>query len=231
MRPIPVFIGYDGDAEPVAYHVCADTIIRNASVPVATIPLALNTLKRSYTETHKDGSNAFIYSRFLVPWLMDYYGTAIFMDGDMIVRGDVMELVRLHWLNNAPAVSVVKHDYKTKHAIKYLGARNEDYPRKNWSSVIVFNCAHEYNRCLTPDYVETHSGAHLHRFQWLDDHEIGALPESWNRLVIEQEVQPDDELLHYTLGTPCFSDYAQCPHADEWRDAAREAFKHKEPGL
>lgn len=230
MRPLPVYIGYDGDAEPVAYHVCADSVIRNASGPVAIIPLALNTLRAVYTEKHTDGSNAFIYSRFLVPYLQDFEGTAIFMDGDMIVRGDVHELAYLHARNGGVAASVVKHaPYETKQSVKYLGAKNANYPRKNWSSVIVWGCGHPSNRVLTPSNVEHMTGAQLHRFTWLSDSAIGDLPAAWNRLVTEQEVQPDDRLLHYTLGTPCFADYSRCPSAPEWHEACRQAFKHKEP--
>ena len=134
MKPIPIFIGYD-PREAIAYHVCANSIIRHSSVPVSLIPLALNNFK-DYTETHTDGSNQFIYSRFLVPYLMDYTGQAIFMDGDMIVRGDIAELWALRELDKD--VQVVKHDYKTKMKEKYLGSKNEDYPRKNWSSVMIF---------------------------------------------------------------------------------------------
>jgi len=230
VRALPVYIGYDGDAEPIAYHVCADSIIRNASGPVAIIPLALNTLRAVYTERHTDGSNAFIYSRFLVPFLQDFRGKAIFMDGDMLVRGDVYELAYHHARNGNPPVSVVQHEpYETKQPVKYLGARNQNYPRKNWSSVIVWECGAFPNLILMPQNVEQMTGAQLHRFTWLRDNEIGHLPASWNRLVTEQEVQPDDKLLHYTLGTPCFADYSQCPHADEWREAARLAMSHKEP--
>ena len=229
MSLLPVFIGYDGDAEPVAYHVCADSIIRNASVPIALIPLALNTLAEFYTERHTDGSNAFIYSRFLVPYLQNYEGVAIFLDGDMVVRGDVFDLKRLHYANGRPAVSVVQHaPYETKQARKYLGARNENYPRKNWSSVIVWDCSHEANRVLTPENIEHMTGAELHRFSWLEDRQIGKLPAEWNRLVIEQEITPDDELLHYTLGTPCFLDYSQGPGSGEWREAYRRAMSHRE---
>lgn len=229
MKALPVYIGYDGAAEPIAYHVCADSIIRNASGPVAIIPLALNTVSHFYTERHTDGSNAFIYSRFLVPFLQDFAGEAIFLDGDMIVRDDVYKLLQEHRYNVGAAVSVVKHNYKTKAPVKYLGAKNEDYPRKNWSSVIVWDCGHPSHRVLTPQNVETMTGAQLHRFTWLSDNAVGALPAEWNRLVIEQEVQADDKLLHYTLGTPCFSDYKHSPHSAEWRAAAQLAMSHKEP--
>ncbi len=90
---------------------------------------------KDYEETHKDGSNAFIYSRFLVPYLNNFKGIALFVDGDMTCRTDIAEI--LANFDNDEAVKVVKHNYTTKHPIKYLGAKNEDYPKKNWSSVMV----------------------------------------------------------------------------------------------
>ena len=212
MKPIPVFIGYD-PREAIAYHVCANSIIRNSSRPVAIVPLALN-LFQDYTETHTDGSNQFIYSRFLVPHLMDYTGQAIFIDGDMVVRGDIAELYDSIQLDHD--VAVVKHDYRTRMATKYLGSRNEDYPRKNWSSVIVWNCASFPNRRLTPDFVMKATGAELHRFTWLDDSRIGTLPPEWNWLPDEYGPNESAKLLHYTLGTPCFHEFATTPQADEW---------------
>ena len=84
MKPIPVFVGYD-PREAVAYHVCVNSIIRHASQPVAIVPVALN-LFQDYDETHTDGSNHFIYTRFLVPHLMDYHGWAIFIDDNRVAR-------------------------------------------------------------------------------------------------------------------------------------------------
>lgn len=209
---IPIFIGYD-PREAIAFHTCVNSIIRQASQPVQIMPLALN-LMQDYEEKHTDGSNHFIYSRFLVPHLMDYKGHAIFIDGDMIVRGDITEL----WNMRQPHldVQVVKHDYKTKMTEKYLGAKNEDYPRKNWSSVILWNCASFPNRKLTPEYVMKATGAQLHRFQHIDDSRIGELPIEWNWLPDEFGPNPDAKLLHYTLGTPCFHEFATTPMADEW---------------
>lgn len=212
MKPIPIFIGYD-PREAIAYHVCANSIIRQASKPVAIIPLALN-LFNDYTETHTDGSNHFIYSRFLVPHLMGYSGHAIFIDGDMIVRGDIVELWNL--ANPYMDVQVVKHDYKTKMPVKYLGAKNEDYPRKNWSSVILWNCNSWTNRRLTPEWIENATGAELHRFTWVPEDRIGELPKEWNWLPDEYGSNPDAKLLHYTLGTPCFHEFATTPQGDEW---------------
>jgi lipopolysaccharide biosynthesis glycosyltransferase len=212
MKPIPIFIGYD-PREAVAYHTCANSIIRQASQPVAIVPLALN-LFSDYTETHTDGSNQFIYSRFLVPHLMGYTGHAIFMDGDMIVRSDIVELWNLREFDKD--VQVVKHDYKTKMTEKYLGAKNEDYPRKNWSSVILWNCNSHPNRRLTPEFVQKATGAELHRFTWIEDSRVGQLPPEWNWLPDEYGPNLDAKLLHYTLGTPCFHEFATTPQGDEW---------------
>lgn len=212
MKPIPVFVGYD-PREAIAYHVCCNSIIRNATAPVAIVPVALN-LFSEYKETHTDGSNHFIYTRFLVPWLMGWSGRAIFIDGDMIVRGDIVELY-----NSMPLdmdVAVVKHDYQTRQTEKYMGAKNENYPRKNWSSVIVWNCNSYPNRKLTPEFVMKSSGAYLHRFSWLDDQRIHALPPEWNWLPDEYGANADAKLLHYTLGTPCFHEYADTPQNELW---------------
>jgi lipopolysaccharide biosynthesis glycosyltransferase len=145
---------------------------------------------------------------------MDYQGHAIFIDGDMIVRGDIVELWNL--ANPYMDVQVVKHDYKTKMPVKYLGAKNEDYPRKNWSSVILWNCSSWTNRRLTPDWIENATGAELHRFTWIPDERIGELPIEWNWLPDEYGANTNAKLLHYTLGTPCFHEFATTPQADEW---------------
>ncbi len=212
MESIPVFIGYDS-REAVAYHVCCQSIMEHASRPVSVHPV---------TGEQRDGSNAFIYARFLIPWRMGYRGHALFIDGDMIVRDDIAKLWNLR-TSSRTGVQVVKHDYKTKHPVKYLGNKNDDYPRKNWSSVMLWNCGYMPNRMLTPDMVEKASGEFLHRFQWLRDEEIGEIPAQWNRLVLEQEIVPEDKLLHYTIGTPCFSEYSDCDGAEEWHSTLARA--------
>jgi lipopolysaccharide biosynthesis glycosyltransferase len=209
---IRVFIGFD-PREAIAYHVCANSIIRHSSKPIAFTALALNNLQ-DYEEGHTDGSNQFIYSRFLVPHLMEYNGWAIFMDGDMLVRDDIEKLWALR--DDSKAVMVVKHDYQTKLTEKYLGSKNENYPRKNWSSVILWNCGHEANKAVTPEFVQNATGAQVHRFTWLTDDLIGELPNVWNWLPDEFGANPDAKLLHYTLGTPSFHDFATTPMGDEW---------------
>ena len=209
---ITVFIGYDPD-EAVAFHVCANSIIRHATQPINIVPLALNLLN-DYTETHQDGSNAFTYLRFLVPHLMRYQGHAIYIDGDMVVLDDITKLDQL--FSDTFAVQVVKHDYQTTQSIKYFGAKNENYPKKNWSSVILWNCAHEANQPLTPEYVQQNTGAHLHRFAWLSDRDIGELPLAWNWLPDELGQNNQARLLHYTLGIPCLNKSKTGLHTVEW---------------
>jgi lipopolysaccharide biosynthesis glycosyltransferase len=209
---IKLFVGFD-PREAVAYHTFCQSVLEKASQPVAFIPLVLQSLPL-YKETHGDGSNTFIYSRFLTPYLCGYDGWAIFADGDMICRADIAEL----WALRDPrkAVQVVQHDYTTKASTKYLGNKNQNYPRKNWSSVMLWNCEHPKHRVLTPEFLMGQTGAFLHRFSWLDDAEVGALPKEWNWLTTEYEDNYDAKLLHYTLGTPCFRDYRDAPMADEW---------------
>ena len=210
---IPIFIGYD-PREAIAYHVCTNSIIRHSSHPVSINPLALNILK-DYEEKHTDGSNHFIYSRFLVPHLMQYKGWAIFMDGDMLLRDDIEKLWALR--DESKAVMVVKHDYKTKMTEKYLGSKNEDYPCKNWSSVILWNCEHPANAVVTPEFIQNATGAQVHRFTWLTEDLVGELPLEWNWLDIEYHRNPAAKLVHYTLGTPCFHEFSdQGNFADEW---------------
>ena len=226
LETIPVYVGYDGQAEPVAYHVFCQSVISRASQPISFHPLALNMIK-GYRETHTDGSNAFIYSRFLVPYLEGYKGWAIFCDGDMICNADIAEL----WAMRDPykAVQVVKHDYKTKHPVKYLGAKNEDYPRKNWSSVMLINCSHFAWRTITPEFVQNATGSsYLHRFEFIADDRIGELPMEWNWLVEEYEHNDHAKLYHYTIGTPCFAEFSRCDHAGLWHKEHMKANNHKQ---
>jgi len=206
------FIGYD-EREIVAYHVCVNSLIQKSSEPLSISPLSLRNLQ-DYQELHLDGSNQFIYTRFLVPKLMNYQGWAIYVDGDMLFRSDVKGLI--DYFDESKAVICVKHNYKTSQKIKYLGSKNNDYPRKNWSSVIIWNCAHPKNRILTNEKVANSSGKFLHRFEWLEDNEIGELPIEWNWLVDEFGENTNANLIHWTLGTPCFKDYKNAPMNNEW---------------
>lgn len=219
MDLIRIFVGHD-PREAIAYDVFCHSVLARSSAPVSFTPLALNMLKDHYRETHTDGSNQFIYSRFLVPYMCNFAGWAIFVDGDMLCRDDIVKLWRQR--DCSKAVQVVKHNYKTKVSTKYLGAPNADYPRKNWSSVIIWNCGHPANSRLTPEALMNQTGAFLHRFQWLKEDEIGTLHPTWNWLVTEYEQDPHASLVHFTIGTPCFQEYRNCDYADEWYDELAE---------
>ena len=214
IEKINIVVGFD-QREAVAYHSFCQSIIEKSSLPIQFTPLAINTLK-GYQETHTDKSNDFIYSRFLTPYLSDFKGWAIFFDGDMICQADIKELWDLK--DESKALLVVKHDYQTKANIKYLGNKNENYPRKNWSSVILWNCAHPKHQILTPSFIANQTGRYLHRFSWLDDEDIGEVNREWNWLAIEYPENRNAKLIHYTLGTPCFKDYRDTDMADIWHN-------------
>lgn len=213
-----IFIGYD-PREASAYHTLCDSILRRTSAPVRIVPLFPNICGVG----QRDGSNTFTYSRFLVPHLMNYEGHALYMDSDMLCFADIAEVFALTSSRDELAVSCVKHDYETVAAKKYLGNKNENYPRKNWSSLMLFNCAHELCRYLTPKIVKEVPGAILHRFKWCTDEHIGALPKEWNHLVGEQPLSSAAKIAHFTLGTPCFPDYYRSDYAKEWRDEFAQA--------
>jgi lipopolysaccharide biosynthesis glycosyltransferase len=209
---IPIFVGYD-PRESLNFAVLANSLTRLASQPISIIPINLESMD-FYRETHTDGSTAFSYSRFLVPYMMEYNGWAIFMDCDMLARTDISKLWSL--CDSRYAIMCVQHDYQTSSPIKFLGNANRNYNRKNWSSVMLINCAHERNSVLTPAMVEQQTGQYLHQFKWLDDKLIGSLPAEWNWLADEYGANKDAKLIHYTLGSPCFEEYRNVPMADQW---------------
>lgn len=212
MTPLRIFIGYDS-REPIAYHVLAHSILRQASEPVTISPLVLPSLRWIYKrERGPLESTEFTLTRFLVPFLSGYQGVSLYMDCDMLVRGDVLGLFGTPYPRRA--VWVVKHDYTPKTSVKFLDQPQTAYPRKNWSSLMVFDNA--LCRALTPLYVNTATPAELHRFAWLKDEEIGELSKEDNWLVGEYPANPKARILHYTLGGPWWPETKGCDHADEW---------------
>ena len=208
-----IVVGFD-EREAVAYHTFTQSVIEKSSAPTRFLPLSKSSLS-TYEETHKDGSNDFIYSRFLVPYLMNFNGWAIYADGDMICLEDIKKLWDIR--NDKYAVQVVKHNYKTKITKKYWGNKNENYPRKNWSSLILWNCNHTSHKKLTPEFIQKQTGAFLHRFSWIKDEEIGELDKEWNWLAMEYEEKKDIKLIHYTIGTPCFKEYENSSLSKHWK--------------
>ena len=210
---IRVFVGYD-DREAVAFSVLSHSIHRHASVPVAIAPVRLSELEGVYKrERNPLQSTDFSFSRFLTPWLCDYQGWAIFMDCDMLVRDDFAKLWALR--DDRYAVQVVQHVHVPKEETKFLGAVQTKYQKKNWSSVMLMNCAK--CRALTPEYVNTATGLELHQFKWLsDDALIGSLPREWNHLVGYDAPNSNASIVHYTIGGPYFDEYRDCEYAGEW---------------
>ncbi len=225
-QPIPVFIGFD-PRERAATNVLIDSLYQRSSAPLAITPIVTPQLEAQglfWRQRDPNQSTAFSFTRFLVPHLMGYHGWAIFMDCDMLCRGDIADLWSLRDENYA--VLCVQHQHNPGEMVKFLGEPQTVYPRKNWSSLMLLNCA----RCtaLTPDYVNRASGLELHRFHWLaGDQEIGALPERWNHLVAVQDPIKAKEatLLHWTLGGPWFRDQRGMggPLAAEWFGARDDA--------
>ena len=210
---IRVFIGYD-DNESVAYHVLSHSILRHASQPVAITPVAKRHMQGFYSrERSTIESTDFSFTRFLVPHLSGYTGWSVFMDCDTLLTTDIAELFALR--DEQFAVMCVKHDYVARDDIKFLGATQTKYEKKNWSSVMLFN--NEQCQALTPQVVANETGLFLHQFKWLaDESQIGALPPTWNYLVGEMTMPETPKLIHFTLGGPYFASYRECEHADLW---------------
>ncbi len=207
---LAVYLGWDS-REPLAFAVAAHSIVRRASGPVTIIPLVRGHFHDIYTRP-PIGTTEFALTRFLCPHLSGFEGFSIFMDSDVLVQCDVYELLTMAESSDN-AVWCVQHDYEPTLGPKATGIQTA-YPRKNWSSVMVFN-----NACcglLTPYYVNTATPADLHRFKWTSDDAIGALPLTYNWLVGEYEPNPDAKILHYTLGSPCFKEYEHCDQSDLW---------------
>ena len=217
MRPLNVFIGWD-PAETIAYHVLCNSIMRHASGPVSITPLVQASLRQAglYTrERGKTESTEFSLTRFLVPYLSGYGDYSIFLDCDMLCQGDIYELVKIAKADELRAVWCAKHSYTPSSTLKMQAQTQTVYPRKNWSSVMVFR--NKFCDKLTPAYVNTASGLDLHRMAWAGvDQNIGELPLDWNHLVGEYAPNADAKLLHYTIGGPWFWDYRNTEHCDLW---------------
>lgn len=196
---IRIFAGYDPN-EAAGYHTFCHSVITRSSKPVSITPIAKNTFPWWKREGENNGATEFSFSRFLVPYLCGYRGHAIFMDGaDMLCVGDIAELWAMR--DHSKAVQVVQHpEYETK-AVKMWDQPNRQYPKKNWSSVMLMNCEFHHSFMLTPENVARKPGSWLHQFEWTTDNRIGALPAEWNALVGHQETY-DAKILHYTNGLP-----------------------------
>ncbi len=212
---IRVFLGYDS-REAVAFHVASHSIHCRSSQPVSVAPIMLSQLRGIFNRgKHELQSTEFSFSRFLVPYLSDYQGWSLFMDGDVLCLDDIAKLWELR--DERYSVQVVKHEHVPTEKTKFLGEKQTVYEKKNWSSVVLFQ--NEKCRSLTPEYVNTASGLELHRFHWLgNDDLIGEIPHRWNHLVDYDPTIPINDVsnLHFTSGGPYFEAYRNCSYAAEW---------------
>jgi len=213
-----VFIGYD-PREDIAYQVCKHSIqFRNPNVEVRSLKQTELRNAGWYTRpVDKLATTEFTFTRFLIPELCNFEGWAVFMDCDIILTTDIKEL--FDQADDRYAVMCVKHDYKVKEGYKMDGQKQTVYPRKNWSSVMLFNCGHPSNQELNMDLVNSPeiNGSYLHQFRWLKDEEIGALDHTWNYLAGVYNDIEQPKLIHYTEGGPWFENYRNCEFHNEWK--------------
>ena len=213
-----VFIGYTS-YQDVVYQVSKHSIERHSRdiKCFSIVQSALRELGVYTRASDQNGSTEFSITRFLTPWLAGYKGWVLFCDNDTLALTDMNKL--FDQADDKYAVMCVKHDHKPSGEIKLDGQKQTQYPRKNWSSVVLWNCSHPKNQFITPELVNEVSPLFLHRFMWLEDHEIGEFSHEWNWLV-DWYKEPKDgnpKFLHYTEGGPYFDNYQDCGYAELWR--------------
>lgn len=213
-----IFIGYTSYQDSV-YQV-ARSSIEHRSAEVVCRPIIQKALRDLGIYTRPSNpleTTEFSITRFLTPWLGGYRGWALFMDNDMVVLDDIGKLFAL--ADDRYAVMCAKHDYTPSNIVKLDNKPQTLYPRKNWSSVILWNLDHPKNHLLTPELVNEATGLYLHRFMWLDDDDIGELPIEWNWLVgwHPEQRDPLPKLVHYTEGGPYLRGSQDCAYADLWK--------------
>lgn len=191
-EPLRIFIGYD-PRQPLAFQVLADSIWSHSSLPVAITRLQLNQLPMKRT-----GLTEFTYSRYLVPYLCNYEGEAVFMDADMLCLADIAEL---YWMchNRFDSVSVVQNKL-----------------RFEWPSLMFFNNSH--CKGLTLDVIEK---GQPQGFEWATS--VGAIPPEWNHLIGYDAPRKDVKIVHFTQGIPCFEETKDSEYAAEWTDVLKHA--------
>lgn len=215
MEKFKIFIGYDS-RQDTAYEVCKYSLELNSSIELDIIPIKQKNLREQkiyYREVDILASTEFSITRFLVPFLCDFKGPALFCDCDFLFTIDIKNLIDLY--DPKYAVQVVQHEYEPDNQIKMEHIVQTTYNRKNWSSLILYNCGHEANSKLTIDTVNQSDSLYLHQFKWLTDNEVGKLDHRWNHLVGVYD-NTDFFALHFTNGGPWLENYKDCQYAKIW---------------
>ena len=233
-EPLKIFVGWDS-REDIAFQVCKQSILDHASVPVKIIPLKQDELrKKDIYNRPLDAmaSTEFTFTRFLVPYLSGFTGWSLFIDCDFVFLDDVKKL--FDQADKKYAIMCAQHDYTPKEGTKMDGKVQHQYPRKNWSSMMLINCSSYTNGVLGKELINDtlKTGAYFHRFSWVPDAEIGELSHEWNWLVgwYQEPKDGKPKALHYTEGGPWFKEYENCEYALEWYKAKNNylsyAYKH-----
>ena len=232
-----VYVGFSPE-ELIAATIAEDSIRRTAKLPdgktLKIRRLSRQTLGDAYRRTtivkgiHRRWdvlsgapmTTDHAIARFFIPWLCDYQGFALFVDGDILCRDDIDVVFSIAGLNPTKAVWCVQHPPLLREGRKKDDELQQAYARKNWSSVMLFNCGHPANQALTLEMLNTLPGRDLHRFCWLQDDDIGWLPARWNVLVNVSPAIEHPAIVHFTEGVPTLPGHESDPYADEWFDAA-----------
>lgn len=213
-----IFVGYDS-REDIAWQVVRHSLLRHASEEIQVIPIRQNVLRELGLYTRPEdptSSTEFSLTRFLTPYLAAEEGWVLFCDCDFLFTTNVCSLFAD--LDPTKALYCVQHDYIPSHNIKMDGKQQTSYPRKNWSSFMVFNCSHPDVKALTPSVVNSATPAFLHRFAWISDQDaIGSLPLDWNFLEGEYpRPEATPRVIHFTNGGPWFENWQNVDFADLW---------------
>lgn len=234
-----IVIGYDSP-HPGAFAVARHSMRRRMTYAIPIIGLELGAMQRQKLYTRAvdrtlDGklwdpiseapmATEFAISRFLAPFLANWGGWVVFTDCDVLATTDMGRLFDL--LDDRFALMCVHLDFRTEGGVKMDGQAQlaeidpraaGRYTRKCWSSVMAFNCEHQANRALTLQLINSVPGRDLHRFCWLPDSAIGALPAEWNWIEGVTDPQISPALIHYTHGGPWLENCQGVAHAAEWR--------------
>ncbi len=219
-----IFIGWDS-REEIAYDVCKHSILKRATIPVEVIPLKQSELRNQgiYTRpVDQLASTEFTFTRFFAPYLSQFDGPSIFCDSDFLWLCDAKEILNI--FDPKYAVQVVQHNYIPSEHEKMDGKTQYIYPKKNWSSMIIWNSEHPSNMVLTPEFLNQAKGSTLHQFKWLKESEIGSISHKYNWLEGWYREPKDGKpsIIHYTRGNVYFKDFQDVEYGDIWKDEFKD---------
>jgi lipopolysaccharide biosynthesis glycosyltransferase len=201
MKNLNVFIGYDSEQD-IAFSVCKQSILNYTNESVIINKINSDTINGYNRAFDPLASTPFTYARFYIPFIANYEGCSVFCDGDFLFLNDIKILFDMFDPNFA--VQVVKHNYTPSSTIKMNNKIQTSYPKKNWSSLIIWNNEHPKNKQLNLSLLNSSTGSFLHQFKWLEETDIGEIPCSWNWLVgwYQKSEKLFPNALHFTEGGP-----------------------------